>query len=65
MRKSFLVIMVLLFAASFLIGAFTADTQAAPPCRIVCDGLNGYRCCKVKGVETCTYDPSIDCVEPR
>ncbi len=65
MKKLMATVLVAVFAGSFLIGALATDTQAGPPCRTYCDGLTGYRCCKVKGVETCTYDPSIDCVIPR
>lgn len=64
MKKMMATVLVVVFAASFLVGALITETKAAPPCRIVCNGLDGYRCCKVKGVETCTYDPSIDCVVP-
>ena len=65
MKKVMALALLFVFAASFMVGALVTDTQAAPPCRIVCDGLTGYRCCKAKGVETCTYDPTIDCVIPR
>lgn len=64
MKKILATALVVIFAASFLVGALTTETNAAPPCRIVCNGLDGFRCCKVKGVETCTYDPSIDCIVP-
>ncbi|MBK7141695.1 MAG: hypothetical protein IPH75_06420 [bacterium] len=49
MKKMMATVLVVVFAASFLVGALITETKAAPPCRIVCNGLDGYRCCKVKG----------------
>lgn len=60
MKKGFAVLLVVLFVASFLVGFFASSSEAA--CSVRCIKGLAYRCCVVNGVETCTYQPHIDCI---